>query len=206
MPWLSCCCPEHQDSQITPLRTDLTFKILPVGWSDRQNATLEELGKPTSHSLTARIKRAHWVSGPTMSGNYSEGSACLEGVEVEYEGRDELRRIVQMTRCSMTRFIGIQSGRWPSQTHQTFQGYSVSFHGSGFFLPGYAQRGWHNCDLGNWASLCVFMQKCLDYPTFKGGVVNGDELRSNLPSENAIFAALVSCLGQGSFFSKTHNR
>jgi len=57
---------ECQDSAITSLITDFTFKILPVGWSNWHNATLEELGKRTVPSLVinnAQIKESAWSHG-----------------------------------------------------------------------------------------------------------------------------------------------
>ena len=54
-----------------------------------------------------------------------------------------------------------------------------------FIPPGYAQRGWH---IGNWASLCMFMQSVWAILLFKGGVINGDELSSALPPENGIYS------------------
>ena len=42
---------ESQESSISSLIAALTFKILPVGWSDQRNATPEEVGKQTTTSL-----------------------------------------------------------------------------------------------------------------------------------------------------------
>ena len=40
----------------------------------------------------------------------------------------------------------------------------------------------------------MFMEKHLDYPTFKGGVVNGDELRSALTPEIGIYTHFLFAL------------
>jgi len=110
---------------------NLTFKILPVEWSDWRNGTLEEVGKRTVTSLLTNnvvTKEAKSFPGPTISVNYLRGSICLEVVELEWKGKYETKGMPQMTRCSMASFIRIMSADRLTQFNPSnVQLYLVSF-------------------------------------------------------------------------------
>ena len=162
---------------------DSTFKILPVGWLDWRNTTLE-IGKRTVTSLHANnvvTKEAKSSPGPTITVNYPRGSMRLE---VGNKGN------AQTTRCSMASFIRIKSAERLTQFNSSnVQLYLVSFCCSGSYcwVIYMARQVGISAFLGVSLMLCMLIEQSLDHSTFKGGVVNGQE-----PIQKVVFKSSSS--------------
>ena len=138
-----------QKGTITCPIAKLTFKILP----DCTNATLEVVRKCTVTSLSinnAEIKEANLCPGPAMAVIYSRGSAHLV-VELEQGGRNEIRGILQMLRCSRLGFIRsrMRTDQPKSNPPNVQQLYLMSFRCSCSYSGARLQvhsPGCHRCD------------------------------------------------------------
>ena len=144
-------------AQYPSVITDLTFKTLPAGWSDRQRATLqwknlENTLSPVSPQTTRgskwpfdplgpqwqeiilKIQRAQrWPNWSREEGMKRRESCMADApwhVLSEYRGEDWLTQVNPITRFSLVPL----------------------------FRP-ISHQGWHHCDLGHWANFVHVHEK-----------------------------------------------